>query len=208
MALASCSGKLPKIALLDLSALLPSRPDATPVPTFALYDGAISARVATGYCADPAASRPSQGFAIFASCVSLGVEDAAPVIPAIITVQVAGLDTAAVSADPTAFMAVVSGDAGPSLLSRAGDAASITMGATDVVDDFVTVTFADAAPSDIAGLQPEQWRGFGDLAGRLVTLSVRGFLEQRLSDARGTAILVRTIAGFDAANTSNIPTDP
>ncbi len=201
-ALAACSDGLQSFSMPDLSGVLPNGLSRTvePVKSIALYGGAVTVRGADGYCADPSASRPDEGFAIFAPCLALGEIDAKAAIPAIMTVQVGQAGSGVVSENPDAFAAVLESDAGPQILSRSGDGKTVDVQSVAKAGDYVVVAFDDSAQSEITGVQDAQWRAFGDISDRLISVSVRGFLQAPLTDPVGKALLARATAAIDAAN--------
>ncbi|MCO4847406.1 MAG: dihydroxy-acid dehydratase [Yoonia sp.] len=171
-----------------------------PVAQLAMFGGAVTAVGPTGYCADPAASRPNRGFAIFAPCVTLGANNVAAAVSAIITVQVGESGSAIVHSDPAGFAAVLGGASGPTILARGGDAKTVTVNTVIRDDARVSVYFTDNAAVVIDGAQNAEWRSFVDLGDRLVTVSVRGFDAAPLLAQNGEALLDQSINALIAAN--------
>lgn len=170
------------------------------VPTLALLGGDFVAAGPAGYCADRNASRPQKGFAILAPCAVLGVQNASPAIFAMTTVQVGQTGSAIVAQDPVAFSAYLEGPNGPQLLSRTGNAGSVSISDVTQIGDQVLVHLVDDAPAVIDGAQRDEWRAFFDVAGRLVTIAVRGLDEAPLTQASGDALLSQTIRAIIGAN--------
>lgn len=207
LALAGCSGGLSGLKMPSLPSLpsifAPSPVDEAPVAKLSVLNGAITAVGPDNFCADPAASSPKKGFVIFAPCSTLGVEDAEPSVTAIVTVQVGGARSATVGGDPTALAAVLEGSSGPAILARGGDPETVSVKSVTHGDDRVAVYFTDDAPSLIKGAKDAEWRSFVDLAGRLITVSVRGFEEAPLSQSAGAVLLGQATDALLAANVSN-----
>ncbi len=175
--------------------------------SIALAGGAVTATGPDNFCVDPRASRTRDGFAILAPCVLLTGEG--PGVPglALITVQVGDAGTASVAGSEPVFEAFLKGDAGAALLSATGDAGAITVRRTRASGGVVTVFFDDTNPPPIAGTQPTEWRGFLDLSGRLVTVSLRGLADAPLSVSVGDALLRQSILALQSANATEIQAD-
>ena len=197
LALAGCAGGLPDLKLPSFGA------NPAPVQKLAMFGGAVTATGPEGFCADPSASRPAKGFAIFAPCGTLGVDDAPRAINAVTTVQIGAAGSAIVEADPAAFAAVLEGPSGPEILARTKDADTVTVSSVQHSDAHVSVFFTDEASAFIDGAQEAEWRSFLDLNGRLATVSVRGLDEAPLSQSSGATLLEQAITALIAANTQS-----
>lgn len=200
--LAGCDGlglpELPSAADAEVAA------DAQPVATLALQGGAVIAAGPRGYCADTQASKPTAGFAIFASCATFDPEAANAGPVGIATVQVGADGSAAVTDHEADYAAFLEAEGGAAVLSRSGDAATVDVQSTKEESGAVSVRFTDSSPSDVAGEQALQWRAFVDVNGRLVTISVRGLKDAPLARATGSELLRQAIR---ALRTANVPQD-
>ena len=179
-------------------------------PAFAqleLLDGAVTAAGPDGYCADLSASAPDDGFAIFAPCTSLDPEAEARALAGLATVQVGASDSATVTGQEAAFVALLESPEGAAVLSRTGQADTVTIQSTKPDEGAVSVRFTDSAPTDFDGAQALQWRAFVDVGNRLVTISVRGLQDAPLARAEGSAMLRQAIAALVAANDPEGATD-
>lgn len=183
-----------------LPAIFGTTPDVAPTPKLALFSGDVTAVGPKNYCVDPIASKPAQGFAIFAPCVTLGVDDAMPAVSAIVTLQVGSADSATVTDDPAGLAAVLTSDRGPVILARGGDAETVVVQSVQSKPDRVTVYFTDEAPAFIEGAQEAEWRSFVDIADRLITVSVRGFDAAPLSEPVGAGLLEQATDAILAEN--------
>lgn len=194
-ALAGCDGFEP-------DALVKALPGGvTPAATsLALYGGDVVGVGPQGYCVDPDSSRPSKGFAILAPCATLGVEGAPAVIRGITTIQAGPEGSASVSADADGFAAYLKGPDATLMLSRSGEAATVTVTEVRKFAGHVAVYLRDAAPAHIDGAQESEWRAFVDIAGRLLTISVRGLDAAPLNAAEGSSLLDQAVAAMFAAN--------
>ncbi len=189
-------------------AILPSLPssdsDPTPaVPRIALLNGKVIAAGPNGYCADPNASNPRDGFAIFATCAALDADSDEFGFAGVATVQVGPKGSAIVAGQEAAFVAYLESEDGARTLSRAGDAQTVTVQSTKEDNGAVSVRFTDSAPSGVAGEQALQWRAFVDINGYLVTISVRGLKEAPLARAVGSAMLRQAIEALFNANATD-----
>ena len=210
-ALAGCSGGLGNLSLPSLPsfpAFFEKQQDAPVIsPKLALLGGDFVAVGPDRYCADTAASNPSKGFAIFVACKTLGVEDAEPAMAGIVTIQVGDAGSAIVADNLAAFAAVLSGDAGAAILARGGDADTIDIQSVEHKADRVSVHFKDEADAHIVGAQHAEWRNFVDVAGRLVTITVRGFDSAPLGEAVGAGLLAQATDAVLVANADTSATD-
>lgn len=177
---------------------------APAVPQLALHGGDVLAVGPNGYCADPDASSPAKGFAIFASCAALGADVDKAALAGVATVQAGAIGSAIVAHKEEAFEAFLLASQGAATLSRANDPDTVEVQSTLVGAGAVSVRFTDTAPSDVAGEQALQWRAFVDIGGRLVTISVRGLKEAPLERAAGSTMLRQALAALIATNAAPI----
>ncbi len=176
-------------------------------PSIALASGAVQARGPDHFCVDPRASRPRDGFALFAPCRVLTGEG--PGVPglALVTVQVGAAGTASVAGSEPVFDAFLKSEAGRALLSATGDADAITLRRTRASGGSVTAFFDDTGGPPIAGTQPTEWRGFMDVSDRLVTVSLRGLADAPLSVSVGDALLRQAMVALRNANATESAAD-
>lgn len=166
------------------------------VTSAALFRGEITAAAPPNYCISPAASRPDTGFVVMGRCAA-----ASPVAAdGFITVQVGGPASGITARDAADLRQILISDTGRAFLSSAGNADAISVQATEVEGDAVTVRFRDRGPAPVTGLDQTEWRGFFDVEGRLVTVAVRGLAAAPLGTDDGEVLLARTIAALRQAN--------
>ncbi|WP_342077928.1 dihydroxy-acid dehydratase [Yoonia sp. SS1-5] len=177
-------------------AIVSCAPFEAPVKSLALLDGAVNANAPAGYCVDPAASQPADGFALIASCASLGADDKAPDALGVATVQVGPATSGAVIGSEDALVGLLNSEAGAVLLSKDGKPDQIKVIAAETGENAVTVQFTDAGAPPIAGLGAEEWRAFTDIDGRLVTVAVRGLATAPLRDGTGAWLLDLVLNGL------------
>jgi len=182
-----------------LSACMLTAPERA--TTFA--DGAILLQAPAGYCVDTVTSRSASDFAVMAPCATLGLEAPAPQIVGLVTAQAGAPESGTIVTDEIALRDFLITDAGRALLSTTGAASEITVLSTQAFDDQVMVRFRDQGPPPLAGLQNEEWRGFVQVDGRLVTISVRGLAAAPLQDGPGAALLKQVIAGLSPTSNAD-----
>lgn len=189
--------------LVGQIASMRSNPDATAegIRTLSLLGGDVSARGPDGYCVDQSASDARRGFAVMVGCALLAEE--APLMPrldGLITVQFGAQDTASVTDNEGAFAAFLKTDSGRSLLAGSGDSADVTAVGTITDRAGVLVRFQDTSGPAFPGTTGPQWRGFLDINGRLVTISVLSFDRAVLSRGEGERLLIVAMAELAEVN--------
>ncbi|MBS1302112.1 dihydroxy-acid dehydratase [Loktanella sp. SALINAS62] len=155
--------------------------------------GGIVVAAPDGYCLDPQVSRPARGFAFLVACGLLdpGVQTPFPDTLAMITVQAGDAGSAIVAGSEPAFRAFLETDQGATLLGVSDIGGPIEVVTTNASDNAVSVYTLDTAPPDIIGTQPESWRLFTDVRGRVVTVTVRGMIDAPLSQFQSRDLLDR-----------------
>jgi hypothetical protein len=166
----------------------------------ALYRGALVARGPEGYCIDPVASRPAAGFAVLAGCALISDNPAMPAIDAFVTIQAGEEGSAGVATNEDGLADLLTSPEGVSLLSATGNAATVVVDSVTATPGVVTVHFTDYAPALADGLEPQEWRAFLDLGGRLTTVGLRGFSRAPLDRDTGLRALGQVVDGLRAAN--------
>lgn len=186
----------------------PSDATGEGIRTLSLLGGDVRARGPEGYCVDQGASNARRGFAVLAGCALLS-DDAAvmPNLDGLITVQFGDADTASVTDNEEAFAAFLQSDAGRGLLSGDGDILNVPEVATVTDRAGVMARFEDQSGPSFAGTSGPQWRGFFDVRGRLVTISVLSFDRDALSHGEGQRLLVVTMAELAEANAPEVPAE-
>lgn len=192
----SLLGCLTLAACADLTGLPGSSAQVT---RLALFDGAVVAAGPQGYCIEPRASRPSDGFAVLAGCdVIAGTGDSnSP--NGFVTVQI-GSAGSGLGPDIDGLAALLRSDRGRGLLSQSGQPGDIRVQGTVAVVGGVTVRFTDDAPPPVAGLQQSEWRGFLDIQDRLTTVSVRGLAAAPLGTDDGQGLLQAVMQAMQQVN--------
>jgi len=193
---------------LLLSGCSPSSEGAAKGPRFGLSRqapetvtvarGAIVVGGPRGYCIDKGASRlrGNTAFVLMASCSAIMQKTDAitPDVPGILTVSVAGQTDAApaTSAVLDQMALFLNTPDGQATLARDGQADSVTILQIRREENAVLVQLDDRSTNTTPGLQPGYWRGFFDLNGRLITISVIGF-ERRPMPAENGLDLLRSV---------------
>ena len=193
---------LPIVAVAGLAACEPMLDPSGPPPPSVRLANAVTVQGPTGYCVDPVVTRPMQGFALLAACAAMTADktDAYPASIALITVQVGSADSAVVQGQEAAFAAFMDTPQGAALLSASAIGGPVAVRVTQTDPNAVAVYTEDAGPPGITGTQPQAWRLFTDINGRLVTISVRGLSDAALSQAASRALLDRMVTVLRAAN--------
>ncbi len=194
---------LTSLAALTLSACTVE----APTQSVALLEGGIVATTPDGYCVDGQSSRPAEGFALLAPCVSLGEPELAPDVIGVATVQVGPEASGSVAGAEGALRDYLITEDGAGLLSQSGNAADVEILSSQAFDGQVMVYFKDASDPPVVGLQNEEWRAFTDINGRLVTIAVRGLAAAPLQDGPGAGLLKLILAGVTAAATEVVTVD-
>lgn len=169
-------------------------------PKMAMLGGEFTAAGPDGYCVDPNGSDPQKGFALMAPCAVMSVAKQQPGARAIATLQVGDVGSAIVAQDPVAFATYLNGPNGPLALSRVGDPDTVRIRKVMRSDDYVMVYLTDKAPETVDGTQDAEWRAFVDVAGRLVTIAVRGLDVAPLSESAGATLLKQSVIAVKRAN--------
>lgn len=148
-----------------------------------------------GYCVDRRGSRLTGDtpFVLLASCASLmpDAELMLPVVPALLTASVARQTDAAPATDAALDQLIrfISSPDGRATLARDGQAGSVRILESRREAGAVVVRMRDQSTDITPGLEQTYWRGFFDLNGRLITISVVGFANWPLSEENGLALL-------------------
>ena len=164
-----------------------------------------------GFCIDPSATQAQDNvrFALLGSCASLAnsATHGAPRRSAVLSASIAPKGGLSVTRNADALVGLLSGPQGGALLSEGGGGqASVTE--TLAEDGIVMVRATDPSLTRMRQLQQEYWRGFFDLKGRVVTLSVFSLPgRQGLTEAAGRALLLSFVAAMRQANAEEAGTE-
>jgi hypothetical protein len=159
-----------------------------------------------GYCVDPTATRNTDdtGFVLLGNCAAIANSRRAgePASPALLTAAISEPSTGGRLADSMAELdAFFRSDEGLSLISRSGDAGTVTILDTAQDEDGVFLLHAsDTSAGAIEGVQQDYWRAYLDVGPRIATLSVL-VLEDRAPSREETLATLRSfVAAIRAAN--------
>lgn len=172
-----------------------------PGPSVVL-SGGIAVSAPDGFCVDPVITNPRQGFALLAACAAMtdDPDDSYPDANALITVQSGAAGSATVAGQEASFRAFLDTPQGAALLGASTIGGPLAVRGTRAADNAVSVYTQDVGPPGVAGTQPEAWRLFTDIKGRLVTISVRGLADDPLSEQASRGLIDRVLARLRAAN--------
>lgn len=158
----------------------------------------------SGFCIDPGATQASDDvrFALLGSCASLAnsATHGKPRKAAVLSASLGPTGGLSVSENSAALTALLSGPQGRALLATDGGGA-VTVHETAVDDGVILVHASDPGLTAARQLEPDYWRGFFDLDGRVVTLSVFSLPgRQSLTDKAGQSLLMSFVAAMRQAN--------
>ena len=165
-----------------------------------LLDRAVALTAPAGYCADPQISRPGRGFAFLVACAVLDPDTqvALPGDFGLVTVQAGPADSATVAGAETDFLDFLRTEQGRTLLAAGDMSGPVAILASEMQTNRILLYTRDLDAPTIVGTQAESWRAFTDIAGRTVTVTVRGLSERPLSQARARSLLDATVANLAA----------
>jgi hypothetical protein len=166
--------------------------DGPAPPTTAAQGFALAAP--RGFC--PVGGAPPEAgpgtFAAFARCAGA----AGP--PAFLTATVGGPGSGTLAPDPAEIAAVLTSEAGRAMLSRAGEAGTVTVHEVVAAEGVTLVRLTDTAPG---GPQAGPgWRAVAAMAGRLVTLTVSGTTDRPLDPAAARQLIDAFLRAVRRAN--------
>jgi hypothetical protein len=173
---------------------------ARSITEIGLYGDALSARGPDQYCVDGVASQPKRGLAVIAACPAVDADGDWPALVGLITVQAGVAGSGAVAGNIDALQALLSDEAGRAVLSRASDANTVSQVMAQSKAQHVTVSYEDNAPQILSGVTARAWRGFLDMNGRMVTVTVQELKDLPMSDTAGLRLLADAIAAVKAVN--------
>lgn len=172
----------------------------TGIRAMAMFDGSVVARSPEGYCIDSRTSRPETGFAVMGGCAILSRLMIMPRVEGLITVQFGAPGSATVEGAERDLVALLRSARGAALLSASGRPEAVLVEGIETGPGIVLVRFLDTAPPIAEGLERVEWRAFLDVAGRLTTVTVRGFERAPLDRAAGLALMSEAVSALRAAN--------
>jgi hypothetical protein len=163
-----------------------------------------------GFCIDPTATRDTDdtGFALLGNCAAIANSRRAvqPQSPAVLTAAISAPSAGGRLADSLDDLdAFFRSQDGLTLLSRAGDPASVTVLDTATTRDAFLLHASDSSAGAIAGVQPDYWRAYLDVGPRIATLSVLALEDRALEREEALGILRTFVTAVQAANPEGAP---
>jgi len=150
-----------------------------------------------GFCVDGASVQdtPETGFVLMADCAALRgrkhkVDQARSVL---LTTTVATPLESPDSVTPQALKQFFDTEQGRAILSRNGDAATISANMEIVADQTLILHIHDSSPVHIDGLSQDDWRAFSVINDRLVTLSAAPFVGGAASDSNAKTLMIQLV---------------
>ena len=158
-----------------------------------------------GYCIDPQGSSESEAssFVLLGSCAALREDPDGPhpdrlaVLTATVSKSAGGPRVADTLDD---LAEVFASPAGRAMLSRSGDAESVTLLETQESDGVLLLRLQDESPHDGPEVAREYWRAVLDAGERMVMLSVIPLSSRPLSADAGRALLDAFLARVQGEN--------
>lgn len=203
LALTGCGQISDRIAGLRGASAEPSFDAARSV---LLFDGALTALGPDGYCVDGQASDVQAGFVMMAGCAMMSEDEEAvqPTPHGLITVQFGAAETASVDGQEEAFASFLESEAGRAMLSETGSATEVDLTRVAAAEGRVIVSYATGADLMLVGTTGQVWRGFADIEGRLVTVTVHNMALAPLSDAEGPQLVQAALTTLIEANSPQV----
>lgn len=174
------------------------------IRTLSLLEGSVRVRAPEGYCIDQSASRARSGFVMMAGCAVVADEiGVMPSLDGLLTVQFGDVGSAGVDGNEAILAALLQGDSADAAGSDepGGDVAELYQSANRVI-----LRHDEVSPPEMSGTTGPVWRGFMDVRGRLVTITVRSFDRAPLRNEEARRLLEITmseVAQANAAQTSD-----
>lgn len=155
-----------------------------------------------GFCVDPRSttSAAAQAFVVFGNCAAItgNPEQPQPYVPAIATATVtsSGLTgEGAIAPQVARLNAFFRSNQGRAMLSRSGEAGTVTIGESFAEDGALFIRVRDTSPAAFKGAQPSYWRSYFDAGASVVAMSVIGVADAPVSSGEGLDVLRRFVAG-------------
>ncbi len=164
-----------------------------------LADRNVTISGLSDYCIDKTLLRPNVA-ALF-PCANLGMRRAEwPQTRAAFVVTVGQPGGADLLVNPDDTQAFLKSNRGRQVLSRTGNAATVTVARTVARRDAIYVLASDTSPNPFGQNQLRHWRAFTMLNGRLTTVSATGYGEVSLAEDQGFAMLERFVKRLRSDN--------
>jgi len=159
-----------------------------------------------GYCVDPTATRDTgdTGFVVLGNCAAISNSDLAvqPEVPAVLTAAVSEPSDGGQLAESLGELdAFFRSEDGLRLISRTGDAATVTVLDTVIEGEVFLLHATDTSAGSIEGVQGDYWRAYLDVGSRIATLSVLALEDRVLSRDESLATLRSFVQAVQASNT-------
>jgi len=166
-----------------------------------------------GYCVDPTATRDQgdTGFVLLGNCAAIANSRRAdqPELPALLTAAISAPSEDGRLSDSLGDLdGFFRSEEGLALLSRTGEAASVTILNTAIEGDVFFLHANDESEAAIDGVQNTYWRAYMDIGRRIATLSVLALEDRQLTNDQSLATLRSFTQSMRAANAFGGPQSP
>lgn len=178
-----------------------------PVTHLMVQDDAVTIKGPAGYCIDRTATRDRADgvFVMLGDCTRLyNTGSESPDASAVLTALVSGPSDQVQRPSPAQLERFFRSEDGRAALSLDGDAATVIIDQTRIVDDVLIFLMRDASSARPEGLSDRSWRAVLTLRDRLVSLAVTPHLEEPLPDDDGRQLLDAFIAAMLATNVNGV----
>ncbi len=161
--------------------------------------GGLAITGPSGYCIDPenAVRQADGGFVLLGGCDVLAGARRGPRHHAILSATYAMVDAGIAIRDYASFLDTARGQA---MLSRADDAATITVLDRDLRGDVLYLHIRDTSPNEGARLAAEHWRAALVVNGHGVMLSVHSTEASPIAPAEGRSKITAFVRAVQSAN--------
>lgn len=200
---AAIGAMLLALAACDPAAMSGAAPTRT---TVNVAGQAVTVAAPPGFCIDaPSTSITEAGaFVLISDCALLGGAGragAAPVGAALTaSVSTAGLGDAGAAQSLDALAELAASAEGRAVLGRSGQIDRIRIAASTQRSDVLYLLIDDRGRQPIAGIDPQFWRAFLEVNGRMTALSVLGFEGAGVDPQQGLNHLAAFADAIQAAN--------
>lgn len=158
-----------------------------------------------GFCIDPSSvedRKDGVSFVLLGNCaaISRSAEDAQPPFHALLSASVRLNPGAAMADQMDLAQEFLRAPEGRALLSRTGDASTVTVIDSFAESDTLFLRARDTSEGYAPNMSPEHWRAIFDVRDRVIAVAVYGFEDAPLSSALGLETVRRFADEIRAAN--------
>jgi hypothetical protein len=193
------------LGLLALAACEPAGSGAART-TVSVAGQRINIAAPPGFCVDPRSTNvtPQGAFVLVSDCGLLGNRSraATETIGAAMTASIStqGLGAGGTAQSLAEVEHIASTAEGRADLGRSGQAGRVRILTTQTQGDVLYILVEDRGPQPVAGVEPQFWRAFLEVKGRITALSVLGFQGSGVSPQQSLSYLASFATAIQQAN--------